>query len=275
MEASTEQQKSESDKFFQGIGLIYGRVDQDESAKFTVDLEGAKFKLRYVKRLKKRFLGYLKTNPDAMLYLRVYPRFNLVSQELSFEAMGFYAKKPEQTQVNQFLLAGIWQYIPQLPDQPVMSIYRNNLRAWESPYKSWENHLPVAGFEAQPFLNGAKNAEVSGNQPQFYELLVNFDPQQKEFHFLLLLDSTEKIPPYVKKKFRKPKSSPQSMAIKVTQMNFSVLKKTAMKLRESGFFEGKISGKGVTKESLTNMVQESLASHPEAAKALESVSSIK
>jgi len=71
--------------------------------------------------------------------------------------------------------------------------------------------------------------------------------------FLLLLDSTKKIPPYVKKKPSQPKPSSESMAIKVTQMNFSVLKKTAKKLRESGFFEGKISGKGVTKESLTNM----------------------
>ncbi len=152
MEASTEQQKSESDKFFQGIGLIYGRVDQDESRKFTVDLEGDSFKLGYVRRLKKQFIGFMETLPDAMLYLRVYPRLNVVSQDLSFEALSFYAKKPEQTQVNQFLLAGIWQYIPQLPDQPVMTIYRNNLRAWESPYKSWENHLPVAGFEAKPFL---------------------------------------------------------------------------------------------------------------------------
>ncbi|MGB5632156.1 MAG: hypothetical protein WBM86_05155 [Waterburya sp.] len=275
MAASKEQQKSESDKLFQGIGLIYGQVSQDESSKFTVDMEGEKFELGFVKRLRKRFIGYLETNPNAMLYLRVYPKFNVVSKELSFETVGFYTEQPQKAQVNQFLLAGIWQYIPKLPDQPVMSIYRNNIRAGESPYKIWTNHLPVAGFAEKPFLYKSKNPEVSANQPKFYELVVSFDPQQREFNFLLLRDSTEKIPKYVKRQSRKPKPKLKSRDIQVTQMNFSVLQKTAMKLRESGFFEGKVSGKGVTKESLTNMVQDSLTSHPEAAKALESVSPIK
>ncbi|MGB5710838.1 MAG: hypothetical protein WBM44_07980, partial [Waterburya sp.] len=120
MAASKEQQKSESDKLFQGIGLIYGQVSQDESSKFTVDMEGEKFELGFVKRLRKRFIGYLETNPNAMLYLRVYPKFNVVSKELSFETVGFYTEQPQKAQVNQFLLAGIWQYIPKLPDQPVM-----------------------------------------------------------------------------------------------------------------------------------------------------------
>lgn len=277
MKASTEQQTTESTKFFQGVGLIYGRVEQVESQKLTltVDLEGNSFKLGYVRYMKKRLRSYLEENPAPMLYLRVYPRFNFVSKEFSFVTMSFYADKPEQSQVNQFLLAGVWQDLPQFHPQPVMSIYRNALRPWESPYKSWTNHLPVAGFDAEPFRYESKESDLSKKKRKFYELVVNFDPQQKEFQFLLLLDSTEEIPPYIKRKIKESKLSPLTIAIKVTKMDFAVLKKTAMKLRESGFFEGKVSGKGVTKESLSNMVQESLTNHPEAVKALESVASIK
>jgi len=51
-------------------------------------------------------------------------------------------------------------------------------------------------------------------------------------------------------------------------MNFSLLQKTAIKLREAGFFDGKVSGKGITKEILSIKVQDSLAHHPEAEKVL-------
>ena len=271
-EAAKKQELTESTKIFQAIGVIYGQVEMDERQKLTIEMEGERFKLTCGKRMRKRFFQELETKPNRFFYLKVYPNFHLHTHEISFLAITFYTSPPQKLQVNQFLLAGVWQFNQQLRDQPVISIHRNQLRPKESLYKFIVNHIPVVGFEEQPYFYRDKGDKAATTR-KFYELIVTFDPQQKQFNFLLLLDSTEEIPRYVKRKFRKSKHKPKSAVINVSQMNFSVLKKTAMKLRESGFFEGKISGKGVTKETLTNMVQESLTSHPEAAKALEQVSS--
>lgn len=269
MEADKKQQKTKSTKFFQAIGLIYGRVVFDESQLTTVELDGEKFQLNYAKRSKKRIADYLETNPDSMLYLRVYPRFDIKTLELGFEVIGFDTQLPEPGRVNQFFLAGVWQYIPQLTDQPVITIYRNSLRREESHYRFFNYHVPVKGFSEKPFLYKSENPELASSKRKFYELTVNFNPQQKEFNFVKLHDSTPEIPSYVKRKFNKPKAKPRLRSIKVLQMNFSVLKKTAMQLREAGFFEGKVSGKGVTKESLSTRVQDILTKHPEAAKTLK------
>ncbi len=149
-----------------------------------------------------------------------------------------------------------------------MSIYRNELRPWESPYKFRINHVPVVGFSEPPYRYHAQKSETDQKR-KFSEIVVNFFPQQQEFQFVLLLDSSEEIPPYVKRKFKQPKPQSDSMAVKVSRMNFAVLQKTAAKLRESGFFEGKIAGVGVTKEALTARIQDTLTSYPEAAKALD------
>jgi hypothetical protein len=270
MEASKKQQKTKSTKFFQAIGLIYGRVVFDESQLSTVELDGEKFQLNHAKRSKKSLIDYLETLPDSMLYLRVYPRFNLETLELGFEVIGFDTKQPEPNHVNQFFLAGVWQYISRLTDQPVITIYRNSLRPEESRYRFENYHVPVKGFEEKPFLYKSENPEVASNKRKFYELTVNFNPQQKEFNFVKLHSSTQEIPKYIKRKFNKPKAKPHlKPTIEVLQMNFLVLKKTAMQLREAGFFEEKVSGKGVTKESLSTKIQDTLTKHPEAAKILK------
>lgn len=269
---SGESKKTDSDKFFQGIGIIYGRVSVDESQKTTIDIEGETFKVKLNKTLRRKLIPYLANHPDALLYLRVYPEFNLNSQKLCFQAIAFYTKKPESTQVNQFLLAGIWQYIPPLPDQPVMSIYRNSLRVWEKAENVRSNHLPVQGFAEEAYRYQPKDSAEKSQKRKFYQLLVCLNPQQRGFEYSMLLDSTEQIPPYVKKPQKKPPKKPQpsppKQTIKVTQMNFTLLKKTAIKLREAGFLEGKVSGKGVTKEILSIKVQDSLKNHPEAVKVL-------
>ena len=265
---SNKPSTAESSKFFQAIGLIYGRVVLDESQKLTVEIEGKSFRLTYARRIRKIFPKFLENNPNPWLYLRVYPRFNLHSLQLRFEAVTFHTEQPKQTQVNQFLLAGVWQLIPQLPKQPVVSIYRNQLRSWESPYYVKNNHLPVEGFDEPPYRVTTKDS-TAAKVRQFYEMIVNFDPQQGKFQFLLLLDKCEQIPPRVRKKIKNQKPDPEKVAAKVTAMKFTVLQKTAAQLREEGFLAGKIAGKGVTKETLTAMIQETLASHPEAAKVLD------
>lgn len=266
--AAIESKKTDSEKFFQGIGVIYGQAKIDELGKCSIDIEGETFKFKPTKALRNKLIPYLEKHPDALVYLRVYPAYNLNSHRLWFQAIAFYTSKPESTQINQFLLAGVWQYIPQLTDQPVMSIYRNSLRGGEKIEYVRTNHLPVQGFAEQAYRYELKNSPENPHKRKFYQLLVSLNPQQRTFEYLVTLDSTEDIPPYIKKKYQPQKPSQPELTVKVTKMNFTLLQKTAIKLREAGFLEGKVSGKGVTKEVLSSKVEDSLSNHPEAVKVL-------
>ncbi len=268
MNAAIESKKAKPERLFQGVGVICGRVTVDASGKYFIDLEGETFWFQPTKSVRVKLTSHLEQNPDTEVYLRVYPVYNLQLHQLWFTAIKFYPNQPESTQINQFLLAGIWQYIPHLPAQPVMSIYRNSLRRRERVEYVKTNHLPVRGF-AEEVYHQQKSTAENPQKRKFYRLLVRLNPQQQAFDYVSLLESSENIPPYIKKKRskkRKPKKPDPTK--KVKQMNFSWLQQTAIKLREAGFFEGKVSGKGITKEALRTKVENSLSNHPEAVKVL-------
>ena len=268
MNAAIESKKAKPERLFQGVGVIGGRVTVDASGKYFIDLEGARFWFRPTKSVRVKLTNHLEQNPDAEVYLRVYPFYSLKLNQLRFTAIKFYATLPESIQINQFLLAGIWQYIPHLTDQPVMSIYRNSLRRGERVEYVKTNHLPVLGFDESAY-HQQKSTPENPQKRKFYRLLVRLNPQQQAFEFLSLLESSSDIPPYIKKKRskkRKPKKPDPSKQVK--QMNFTLLQQTAIKLRSAGFFEGKVSGKGITSESLRSKVEDSLSNHPEAMKVL-------
>ena len=157
-----------------------------------------------------------------------------------------------------------------------MSIYRNTLRRGEKAEYVKTNHLPVRGFAESAYRYQQNNSAENPPKRKYYRLLVRLNPQQQVFEYLSLLESSENIPPYIKKKYqkRKPKPKPKPLqpdpTRKVKQMNFSLLQQTAIKLREAGFFEGKVAGKGITSEALRSKVENSLSNHPEAVKMLNS-----
>ncbi len=271
MNAAIESKKTKSERFYQGIGVICGCVTVDACGKYFIDIEGETFWFRPTKSVRDKLTNHLELSPDAEVYLRVYPVYSLKRHQLWFNANKFYTNQPESTQINQFLLSGIWQYVPQLPDQPVMSIYRNSLRGREKIECIKTNHLPVRGFTEEAYRYQENNSEERPQKRKFYRLLVRLNPQQQTFEYLSLLESSENIPPYIrkkKKKNKKRKPSQPDPTKKVKQMNFFLLQQTAIKLREAGFFEGKVSGRGITKEALRTKVGNSLSNHPEAVKVL-------
>ena len=274
MNAAIESKKAQPERLFQGVGVICGRVTVDASGNYTINIDGETFQFRPTNTVRVKLTNHLEQSPDAEVYLRVYPVYNLNLRQIWFTARKFYTHQPESTQINQFLLAGIWQYIPHLTDQPVMSIYRNSLRKRERIEYVKTNHLPVRGFDEKVY-HQQKSTAKNPQKPKFYRLLVRLNPQQQLFDYVSLLESSEDIPPYIKKKRHKkrkskpkPKPSLPNPTQKVKQMNFTLLQQTAKKLREAGFFEGKVAGKGITSETLRSGVEDSLSNHPEAAKVL-------
>ncbi|MEM7758753.1 MAG: hypothetical protein AAF298_11605 [Cyanobacteria bacterium P01_A01_bin.40] len=207
MNTATKSNKAKPERIYQGIGVICGRVKVDQAGKYFIDIEGETFKFKPTKAVRNRLIPHLEKHADALVYLRVYPAYNLNSHKLWFNAIAFYTSKPESTQVNQFLLAGVWQYIPQLTNQPVMSIYRNTLRSGEKIEYVRTNHIPVQGFTEQGYRYELKNSPENPHKRTFYQLLVSLNPQQRTFEYLVTLDSTEDIPPYIKQKYQPQKPS--------------------------------------------------------------------
>ncbi|NJL53123.1 MAG: hypothetical protein HC930_14725 [Hydrococcus sp. SU_1_0] len=234
MVATKERDKIESPKIYQAIGLVYGKVVVGEESS-SLEIDGERFKLVCPRFRLLKLKDYLEINPDASLYLKVYPRFHPFKQEFSFQLVNFYPEQPKQTPVNQFLLAGVWQYLPLLPDIPVLTIYRNKLHNSESKSTFRQNHLPVTDFDEKPYRHQSKDS-TDPTKRKFYEMVVRFDVSQKEFQFVFLLDSTEKLPYRVYKKFKKKKKSSRSKKVELTAMDFASLQKTAAKLRRIGFF---------------------------------------
>ena len=268
MNTAIESNQAKPERLFQGVGVIGGHAKVNASGSYIIEIEGETFWLRLIKSVRNKLTSHLEAYPDTEIYLKVYPVYSIKHHQIWFTAVKFYPNRLESTRINQFILAGIWQYVPQFPDQPVMSIYRNSLRSGERIESVKTNHLPVRGFDEFVY-HQQKSTAKNPQKPKFYRLLVRLNPQQQIFEYLSLLDSSEDIPNYIKKKrIRKRKPKKPNPILKVKQMNFTLLQQTAIKLREAGFFEGKVSGKGITSEALRTKVEDSLTNHPEAAKVL-------
>ena len=198
-------EEAKSQKIYQALGLIFGEVNSDTEGQLTIQIEERTFNLISFKHKKRQFSKYIAKNPGISLYLTVYPQFNLSTGEISFHIVSWNQEKPVAYQVNQFLLAGTWQLLPQFPEIPVITIYRNQLKPWEDATKVRYNHVPVTGFTEPPFQFNPENPNA--DEQKFYELLTQFNPQKKEFQFQFLLFSCSELPPRIKKAQLNPKKN--------------------------------------------------------------------
>ncbi|MEM6613192.1 MAG: hypothetical protein AAF652_13230 [Cyanobacteria bacterium P01_C01_bin.72] len=205
MNAAIESKKAKPERLYQGVGVICGRVTVDASGDYTIDIQGETFRFQATRLVRDKLTNHLEQSPDTEVYLRVYPVYSQKLCQLRFTAIKFYTHQSESTQTNQFLLAGIWQYVPQFADQPVMSIYRNTLRRGEKAEYVKTNHLPVRGFAESAYRYQQNNSVENSPKRKYYRLLVRLNPQQQIFEYVSLLESSEDIPNYVKKKHRKRK----------------------------------------------------------------------
>lgn len=186
---------------YQGIGDLAGVLHLEEEGILTLEVErGIKYRLQANWKIRYG-LGKL---VGQMVYIKVYPAYNLKTQELSFRVVCFNLQRPEGFKNLYFKLSGVFQWIAQ-SKRPVLTIYRN----LDSPCKNNEkaklaSHIPLIMRDVKPF----KYHKDSEERPQFYMVEAKLLPTRGTFGFNRFL-AEPCIPP---RRLRKNRLQAQDVA---------------------------------------------------------------
>ncbi|GFE69062.1 hypothetical protein [Chroococcus sp. FPU101] len=206
-EPETESSVSSTESaFFQAIGMIKADSVKLVEKRLVVTI-GEKEYRGYVKA--KQFPAlcrFLEEHGEKPLYLKVYPKtFMAPSHPLELQGWQIIAWRtdlPENEKVNQFVIKGVWQFVPQ-SRTPVITIYRNH-QSNDPTGRYKAAHLPIVmrRDDYQPFRFNPKSTEQSLRY--FIQGLFRFDSTRNCFLWKSDLASpTERIPRY-----RKPCKEP-------------------------------------------------------------------
>jgi hypothetical protein len=135
--------------YYQAIGWLHGVIAQnEEEKKFYITLnDGTLFRLTAKPHILFAISQQVSKNPDVALWIRCYPQYRMLQQDLFFSVISYNVEKPEEARDKIFIFRGIWQFIPQ-SKRPVFSIYRNQVQEGE---RIKNQHLPVIWKEEPPF----------------------------------------------------------------------------------------------------------------------------
>jgi hypothetical protein len=163
--------------YYQAIGWLHGVIAQHpEEKKFYITLnDGTQFRLTAKPHILFAISQQVTKNPDVALWLRCYPQYRMLQQDLFFSVISYNVEKPEEARDKIFIFRGIWQFIPQ-SKRPVFSIYRNQVQEGE---KVKNQHLPLIWKEEQPF-RFRKDSEA---RPQFFQIEARLLTQRACFGF--------------------------------------------------------------------------------------------
>jgi hypothetical protein len=163
--------------YYQAIGWLHGVIAQHpEEKKFYITLnDGTQFRLTAKPHILFAINQQVTKNPDVALWLRCYPQYRMLQQDLFFSVISYNVEKPEEARDKIFIFRGIWQFIPQ-SKRPVFSIYRNQVQEGE---KVKNQHLPLIWKEEQPF-RFRKDSEA---RPQFFQIEARLLTQRACFGF--------------------------------------------------------------------------------------------
>lgn len=206
---------------FQGIGVIEGLVEIDETERLTITVEGQKYRLGYTPISKKRsyqaLVKEIKSHGSRVKKIAVYPQcyhrenqsnhlnFNLVSVEKEGEKGIF-----KELNGGEFFLSGFYQYIPRC-SLPCITVLRNHSEGLAQKVQRIgnnkasqllkPNHVPVEWFEA-PIEAFKYNSEIEKSEQMprwFVELKASWDSEEKKFRVIELKgEASKKAPRYLK-----------------------------------------------------------------------------
>ncbi|MCW6036931.1 hypothetical protein K4A83_11745 [Spirulina subsalsa FACHB-351] len=199
-----EDEAGENSIFFQAIGTLYGIVTPHPEGGFAITVGSNEYRLYFPSKF--RYVGFLKQRenyPDTPLYLRVYPKCQLIPRQpprIYFQVFAWNTENEWQQEPNQFILSGIWQFIPQ-NRSPVISIYRNR-QASDPTEKFKASHIPVLmrrEGEVQPFKFNPKTPKDKLPKRWFIQGIFKFLPNRNSFGWSEdISEPTDAIPRYKK-----------------------------------------------------------------------------
>ncbi len=134
-ESSSDNDDEDESSIFQAIGVLKGTFKSEavvndqgkETRIFFFCTQGKTYRLRIKKDAFLAFKMQFNNHPLAQVYVIVYPFLMFIPKkppELRFELVSWQDNLYEGKEENEFILRGIWQFIPQYR-RPLISVMRN------------------------------------------------------------------------------------------------------------------------------------------------------
>lgn len=203
-EDNQEEKKPENSSFFQAITTLYGEVKQDSDLGFYIKIGANKYRLFVFPAKYRGWLKQVENQPNTPLYLRVYPKYQIIARkppQIYFQVVA-WAEENQWSEPNIYIFRGIWQFVPQVKT-PVISVYRNRgSKDYTDKYKA--SHLPVLmrrEDEASPFRFNPKIAKEDLPPKWFIQAKFKFIPSKNCWGWLEDIEPpTQEIPGYKRPK---------------------------------------------------------------------------
>ncbi len=213
-ESISDEEEEVDSSIFQGLGILKGTfksksvVNQQgkETYIFFFHIQGKDYRIRIKSDRFHAFLKQFNNHPSAQVYVKVYPFLAFIPKqppELRFELVSWQENLDEGKQENEFMLRGLWQFIPQ-HRRPLITVMRNwrdkeerdNLLKQGEKFKPV--HVPLLWKDSlvPPYRFNPK----AEKQPDryFVELKCRFIPRMDTFGVMeVLSEPTTTFPKYL------------------------------------------------------------------------------
>ncbi len=212
--ASETPQRPVNESIFQAIGVIKGHIEtklvtNDEGEEKTIMWlvhQGKKYKVKMRGFKFKKLLQKSQKSPNQELYFRVYPYLQFIPQmppELRFQLNGWQELPPKQLKENEFILRGLWQFIPQFR-RPLITVMRNWMEKKNRDFFLEKGmdfkaiHVPLL-WKDSPVPPWRFNPKASQQGDRYFvEMKAKFIPKLDTFGFVeLLSEPTTTFPRYL------------------------------------------------------------------------------
>jgi hypothetical protein len=211
-----------NESMFQAIGVIKGQIETEsvtndegeERILLWLVHQGKRYRVKMQSFKFKMLLQEHQKSPNQSLYFRVYPYLQFIPKqppELRFQINGWQDYPHEDFQENEFILRGIWQFIPQFR-RPLITVMRNWMDKKNRDFFLEKGidfkgiHVPLLWKDSPvpPFRFNPK-AQKQGDR-YFVEMKAKFIPKLDTFGFVeLLSEPTTTFPRHLLSKVKMAK----------------------------------------------------------------------
>jgi len=196
----SELESEEKGPFFQAIATLHGKIIKDERLGYAIKIGAQLYRLFIFPAKYRGWLKQLEKNPDIPLYLRVYPKYQIIPRkpaEIYFQVVA-WGEENQWTEPGIYTFRGIWQFVPQVKT-PVISVYRNRgSKDYTEKFKA--THLPILmrrEDDAAPFRFNPKIKKEDLPPRWFIQAKFKFIPSKNCWGWMEdILPPTREIPHY-------------------------------------------------------------------------------